>query len=502
MSKATMSRPLHYLLVLVAVFALVAGSCGNDDDSDAAVPPTATEEPMSEPSEEPGEPEPEPAAPEEPAPEPSDEEPGEPEPAPATPEEPEPVPEEPSSLVELGGGAVIDVAECPEEWDDHAGVTDTEIRWGSSLPRSGALAGFGTISDGIQLYFDAVGPIDGREVVVVSRDDGYVPARTVTNVEEMIDVENLLGFAGILGSPNNLAVRDTLNENCIPQLLNLTGLPEWGDPTNYPWTSGALMSYDTEARMWCRHVAEEFGSGATVAILALGNDAGEAWRVSFNECAPELGIEVVDEVKHDPQADSIGADVITLAASEADVLLVASSGAFCPQAVATAASLPWTPLILVTNGCQRIALFWAPIGPLANGIRMVNNQKDVSDTLLADDEWVQFVRSALDGQGIDPDAESHALGYIFGEVLHQVLLDAAAMDGGISRTNVMRAMWQVNFESRGALDNSPRTMDGANDSYMVETGRIEELVVGDDGAYYTPISDVISFEGETGTFGR
>ncbi|WP_419844761.1 ABC transporter substrate-binding protein [Candidatus Poriferisocius sp.] len=495
-----MSKSWRILLALLAVFALVASACGNDDD-DAPVtepaPAAATEAP-----DEPApatEPEDEAA----PAPEPDDEEEAAPAPEPDDEEEVAPEPEEPSdpNIVELGGGATIDMTECPSEWDNYQGVTDSEIRFGSSLPRSGALAGFGTISDGVQLYFDHVGPIDGRNVVMVSRDDGYVPARTLTNVEEMIDVENLLGFAGILGSPNNLAVQDLLNENCIPQLLNLTGLPEWGDPSNYPWTTGALMSYETEARIWCQHVSEELGSGSTVAILSLDNDAGEAWRVAFNECAPGLGLDVVDEIQHDPQADSVGADVINLAASDADVLLVASSGAFCPQAVATVSSLPWEPMVMVANGCQRIALFWVPIGPLANGIRLVNTQKDLSDSSLADDEWVQFVRGALESQGVDPDAESHALGYIFGEILHEVLLDAAEMDGGINRTNVMRAMWQMSFDSRGAIGNTPRAMDGANDSYMVEAGRIEELVVDADGARYVPISDVIDYEGETGTFG-
>ena len=491
-----MSKSWRTLFALFVVFALVASSCGNDDDTPVSEPEPAA------PTEAPDEPAPAPDDEEEPAPDDEDEPAAAP--APDDEVEPAPAPEEPSdpSIVELGGGAVIDIGECPDEWDNYGGGTDTEIRFGSSLPRSGALAGFGTIADGVGLYFDAVGPIEGRNVVMVARDDGYVPARTVTNVEEMIDVENLLGFAGILGSPNNLAVRDTLNENCIPQLFNLTGLPEWGDPANYPWTTGALMSYATEARVWCQHIADEIGSGATAAVLALGNDAGEAWRVAFNECAPEHGIEIVDEIKHDPQADSVGADVINLAASNADVVVVASSGAFCPQAVATVASLPWEPMMLVANGCQSIALFWVPIGPLANGVRMVNTQKDVSDSSLADDEWVQFVRESLDAQGIDPEAASHALGYIFGEVLHEVLLDAAGMDGGINRTNVMRAMWQMNFDSRGALGNSPRAMDGANDSYMVEAGRMEELVVDADGARYVPVSDVISFEGEPGTFGQ
>ena len=494
-----MSKSWRILIALVAVFALVASACGNDDD----------EAPVSEPApaapaETPDEPAPAPDGGDEPEPAPEDDDDAQPAPEPDGGDEPEATPEEASdpSTVELGGGAVIDIAACPSEWDNNSGVTDTEIRFGSSLPRSGALAGFGTIADGIGLYFDAVGPIDGRNVVMVARDDGYVPARTVTNVEEMIDVENLLGFAGILGSPNNLAVRDTLNENCIPQLFNLTGLPEWGDPASYPWTTGALMSYETESRVWCQHIADEIGAGATAAVLALGNDAGEAWRVAFNECAPEHGIEILDEIKHDPQADSVGADVINLAASDADVIVIASSGAFCPQAVATVASVAWEPMMLVSNGCQSIALFWAPIGPLANGVRMVNTQKDVSDSSLADDEWVQFVRETLEDQGVDPEAASHALGYVFGEVLHEVLLDAAGMDGGINRTNVMRAMWQMDFASRGALGNSPRRMDGANDSYMVEAGRMEELVVDADGARYIPVSDVLSFEGETGTFGQ
>ena len=499
-----MTKSWRILFALFVVFALVASSCGNDDDDApvsepapaTAAPTDAPDEPAApadEPDESDAAPEPDDEDEPAPAPEPDDED----EPAP----EPEPEPAGDPNIVELGGGAVIDITECPDEWDNYAGVTDTEIRFGSSLPRSGALAGFGSISDGIELYFKDVDPIDGRRVVMVSRDDGYVPARTVTNVEEMIDVENLLGFAGILGSPNNLAVRDVLDENCIPQLFNLTGLPEWGDPINYPWTTGALMSYETEARAWCQHIEEELGVGATAAVLALGNDAGEAWRVAFNECAADHGLEVLDEVKHDPQADSVGADVINLAASNADVFVVASSGSFCPLSVATVGSLPWEPMVLVANGCQSIALFWAPIGPLASGVRLVNTQKDVADASLADDEWVQFVRTSLEGQGVDPEAASHALGYTFAEVLHEVLLDAAGMMGGINRTNLMQAMWQMDFESRGAIGNSPRAMDGANDSYMVEAGRVEELVVDADGARWVPISDVISFEGETGTFG-
>ncbi|MCY3967416.1 MAG: hypothetical protein OXF21_02455, partial [bacterium] len=118
-----------------------------------------------------------------------------------------------------------------------------------------------------------------------------------------------------------------------------------------------------------------------------------------------------------------------------------------------------------------------------------------------DDEWVQWVRGSLEGAGVDPEAASHALGYVFAEILHEVLLAANEMDGGINRTNVMQAMWQVDFEAQGAIGNSLRKMDGATDSYLVEAGRMEELVVDADGARYVPVSELINLEGETGTFG-
>jgi hypothetical protein len=39
---------------------------------------------------------------------------------------------------------------------------------------------------------------------------------------------------GIVGTPSNQAVRPTLNEECVPQLFNLTGDPAWGDIAEYP----------------------------------------------------------------------------------------------------------------------------------------------------------------------------------------------------------------------------------------------------------------------------
>ena len=176
----------------------------------------------------------------------------------------------PEGEVEVATGTVIDTEDCPTDWDDTAGVTEDEIRVAISLPESGPVGALGEIDDGMRAFFQHVNetdPIAGRELVLESADDAYDPARTLTNVEETLTTEEPFAYTYIIGTPNNLAVRDLLDEECVPQIFNSTGFPGWGDPQEYPWTIGGLLSYQTEARMWCDYLADELGEGVTVAGL-------------------------------------------------------------------------------------------------------------------------------------------------------------------------------------------------------------------------------------------
>ncbi len=92
MARILRSRPALLWLALIAVFAVVAASCGDDRDSggEQAPEPAAADQPAPEPAPDEGEEmdEPEPAAPEEPAPEPAPDDEEMDEPEPAAPEEP------------------------------------------------------------------------------------------------------------------------------------------------------------------------------------------------------------------------------------------------------------------------------------------------------------------------------------------------------------------------------------------------------------------------------
>ena len=113
-------------------------------------------------------------------------------------------------------GMDIDLNECPADWDDKAGLTSDQIRFGQTTVQSGNLAAYGNLSLGMQIWFDYIDSLDvlsGRDIEFIIKDDGYVAAQTIEYVDELIESANIHLIQG-LGSPNGLAVYDKINEEC------------------------------------------------------------------------------------------------------------------------------------------------------------------------------------------------------------------------------------------------------------------------------------------------
>ena len=189
----------------------------------------------------------------------------------------------------------------------------------------------------------------------------------------------------VIGTPNNLAIRDFTNEECIPQLFNSTGFPAWGDPANYPWTIGGLLAYNTEARIWCENIVEDLGEGATVAGVFMNNDFGKSYQTEVNKCADEGLIDLVVDVAHDPAAPDITNEMTTAINSGADAFIFGSTAAFCPQAAVAVAGSDWKPIFYMSNTCSNTAAFLDPTKGAAEGIRMAANVKNFTDPAYADD---------------------------------------------------------------------------------------------------------------------
>ena len=376
-------------------------------------------------------------------------------------------------------GFEIDMSECPADWTDTGGVTDTEIRIGHTTAQSGNLAAYGNIALGWDNYNQWLNNnedgIDGKELVLIVKDDGYVAAQTIEFVDELIESENVFSIL-TLGSPNTLAVYDKINAECIPQPFVMTGHPAWGDPVVHPWTTGLQMSYSTEAILWGSWIKNNLADDLPVSVagLIMDNDFGLAYEKGF-EAYAEDNPDVVSEwvpVRHDPAAPTLTNEVTTIAAASPDVFISMTAGNPCLLAIqeVEAAGLLDTLLAAFTPSvCKGIAAYMAPAGDAADGWWIVGGGvKDTTDPNYADEPWIQFINTNLGDAGLDPSISLYGTGYQFGYPYAEAMKIAAALPGGISRTNFMLAVRSLDIVHPTFLDGISFSASGNDDAYFIE----------------------------------
>jgi len=412
--------------------------------------------------------------------------------------------------VEVAAGTVLNLDECPDDWNPTQGAEGDEIGIGMSLPQSGSLASFGAIGDGMQMYFDYVNendPIDGKNLTAILVDDGYEAGRTVANVGEMIDSGDVFAFSHIIGTPNNVAARPLTDEACVPQMFNSSGFPLWGDPANFPWTVGNILNYATETEIWCADIVANLGEGSTIAALIMNNDFGTTYLNTLKNSDACASLEIIEEQLHDPAAPDITNEMTTLVGSGADVLVSGTTGAFCPQVVASLSASEWRPTVYNSYTCNNLSAFYAPVAEQIATLGdsapiLANSNKVCGDPTWDGDESIQLIEEVLNdfGDGTTCADGSFSTGVLYGQFVEVIVRNAAAMEGGLNRVNLMAALWNADT-TNGNLLGGTLKLDGVNDAYWTEAAQLQRITAGDDGSLtFVGTGEVVDFEGAGGSY--
>ena len=216
------------------------------------------------------------------------------------------------------------------------------IKLVSSFPQSGVTAAFAEIARGWRSYFEMVNAEGGVDVgdktfqlEFEDKDDEYDSAQTVSNIEELLgtESENAFGAFSVVGTSNNIAIRDTLGEQCVPNLFAATGSPAWGNP-DYPWLiGGTIPPYSLESFVFVELLKKE-KPDAKVAMLVQADDFGAGYRDSFEKAIEGTDIELVKVETYPPGATSdVSAQITSLAGSGADVFFDGATLIPCPDAL-------------------------------------------------------------------------------------------------------------------------------------------------------------------------
>ncbi|MEM1335730.1 MAG: ABC transporter substrate-binding protein [Actinomycetota bacterium] len=398
----------------------------------------------------------------------------------------------------------VDVTVC-EDPARATALIDGPVTIGTSVPLSGGPAVlFAPFADGMRAYVDyynaEFGGVNGHDIELVIKDDQYAADLTSANVEQLIYDEDVDILAGVLGSPNNMAIRDLANDLCVPQLWAATGDSDWGHIDEYPWTTGLLAAYEIETAIWADFVAAELGEGSTLGLFYVNNEFGQAYAAAMTALADELGIEIVATEVIDPMSSGApSAQMTNLVAADPDAVLAVPLGAQCIAFMtelenAKAANSGFDPLVYMTATCADEIVFGAVQNGGAEGVYTSANIKDVTnpDVVASDDAVVAYLDAfAASGSSAAPGGLA-SMGWTAAE-LAVWSIEQAEAEGNLSREGIMNAARNIDYQAALLRDGLTFKMD-ANDGYI---GEGAQIVQWQDGGF-VDVGDVVDLEGTLG----
>jgi branched-chain amino acid transport system substrate-binding protein len=285
-----------------------------------------------------------------------------------------------------GGPYVVDTSQCPTG-QDTTGISGNTIKIGISIPESGLYAPFTAILNGANAHFDAVNQAGGVElpagsgkkykIQVVDKDDAYDAAKTVQNVQSLINDDKVFSLFDVVGTKNNIGARDEINTDCVPNLLIASGAVQWGN-TQFPWMLGSpLVPYPDEVQTFVNYLKEK-KPDATIALLKANDDFGQSYADTLQELVKGTQMKIVQTKGYDPEAVDVKAQVTSLAATNADVFFIGATLLACPSALNAMGDAGWKPIVYMSGTCVSKVLLGAA-GKNANGVLSVTPLLDPAD---------------------------------------------------------------------------------------------------------------------------
>lgn len=350
------------------------------------------------------------------------------------------------------------------------GASDTEIRIGQTMPYSGpasALATVGRLHSAFFQHLNEQGGINGRQIKLISLDDGFSPPKTVEQTRRLVEQEKVLLIFSPYGTATSAAVRKYLNNKKVPQLFVAGGGAMWGDYENYPWTMGWLPRYEIESRIHADFILKT-KPDARIGVIYQNDDFGKelarGLRAGLGDKASSM---IVKEVSYEVTDATVDSQVAALKESGADVLLSYALPRFSAQVVRRAYDIDWKPMVILNQTAVSVANVLEPAGlEKARGAYAAAYIKDPSDPAWANDAHMAEFRAWMAKYYPAGDVTDSA--NLFGYGLAKTMVDVLRRAGDdLTHENIMRSAASIDLDV-GVLVPGIRVKTGPKDFYPIE----------------------------------
>ena len=392
----------------------------------------------------------------------------------------------------LGLIALVTAQSAPAQKKYGPGVTDTEIKMGQTMPYSGPASAYGAIGKAELAYFQMIndqGGINGRQIKLLSLDDGYSPPRAVEQVRKLVEEDEVLALFQTLGTPSNSAIHKYVNSKKVPHLFIATGATKWGDPKNFPWTIGFQPSYQIESKIYAKYILKN-KPGARIAVLYQNDDYGKDYLKGLKDGLGDKAGMIVREASYEVSDPTVDSQIVSLKSSGADVMFTIATPKFAAQAIRKVHDIGWRPAHFINNVASSVGAVLSPAGlDKSVGLITALYLKDPTDTQWLNDagmqKWREFMNKYM------PGADQADFNYVYGYGAAQLLtVVLKACGDDLTRENLMKQATSLQDVTLDVTLPGVKYNTGPNDYFLVEQLQLARF----DGKRWVLFGEILGHE--------
>ena len=250
------------------------------------------------------------------------------------------------------------------------GVTEDRVLFGQSAALSGPAATLGQgMRAGIRAAFSEVnrrGGIHGRQLELISLDDGYEPEAALQNTRRLLREQNVFALIGPVGTPTSRAVGPVATEAGAPYIGPFTGAEFLRDPEQAPTAVNVRASYFQETDEMVERLTRDLGL-SRIAVLHQDDSYGNAGLAGVARALAARNLQMAGQASYRRNTTAVKVAVLQLRRARPEAVIMI--GAYSPVGafVRWARRIGFTPVMMTISfvGSEALA---AELGEAGAGV--------------------------------------------------------------------------------------------------------------------------------------
>lgn len=329
--------------------------------------------------------------------------------------------------------------------------------------RGGLLAAFSKVND--------EGGVNGREIVLLSRDDGYEPDRAIRNTRELITRERALMLIGEVGTPTSKAVAPIAEEYGIPFFAPFTGAELLRQPFR-KYVINVRPSYFQEMERLASYLIEQKNI-KRIACFYQNDSYGFAGLRGIERALEKRGMELVSTGSYERNTVAVMGGLQEIYEADPEAVILVGAYSACAEFIKLSKTKVDRHLLFCNISFVGTESLKETLGGYGENVivsQVVPRPNDISIPLIR-----EYARAMSTYQHDVPHSFTSLEGYIAGKLFARI---AKAVPGTLTRGKFIETMQRVGrFDLGGVvLQFGPDDHQGLDTIYLTRIfPEIEEL---------------------------